>query len=123
MEIRNETRDLVLSVDAVYAKSFFSRLRGLLFSPPRDLVLVSPREDIPSSSIHMFLMKYPIDVIWVDSSMQVVDLTKSVKPSSFIRPGSWRVYRPKKPAKYVIELGKGSNLATQEGDCVRFLDV
>lgn len=121
MKLLNKSKCITLSEDAKIASSFLSRARGLLFTSPADLVLVSPREDIASSTIHMFLMSYSIDVIWVDSEKKVVDIKKNVPPFKALNPATWRTYRPKKPAKYVIELGAGSARETEEGDVLLFI--
>lgn len=120
MRIRNETKNLALSTDAKFAHSFFSRLVGLMLSPRRDLVLVSPKEDVVSSTIHMALMRYPIDVIWADSGKKIVDVAHSVPAFNLLKPVTWRTYAPKKPAKYVIELGRGNAGKTEIGDGISF---
>jgi len=51
------------------------------------------------SAIHMFFMKFPLDIIFADESKIIVDLV-SIDP--------WKTYTPIAPAKYVIELNKGS---------------
>lgn len=121
MKVYNKTRRLVLSEDACRADSFFERFKGLMFSGPSDMVLVSPRESIRESSIHMFFMRYPIDVLWVDGRGRVVDALEKVAPSSLFKPWTWRIYRPVKPAKYVIELGKGDLSETKNSDEIRFI--
>ncbi len=122
MKVVNQTRDLVLSDDAALAQSFLSRLRGLLFSGPRDLVLVSPRQDIPASTIHMLGMSFPIDVVWLDTEKAVVDVALQVPPAHPLRPATLRVYKPRRPAKYVVELGRGRATSTKIGDTVIFSD-
>lgn len=117
----NKNNDLVVSDNAGIADSFFSRFLGLMFSKPRDLVLVSPCEDVARSSIHMLFMKFPIDVLWLDSGMRVVDIKKSILPFNILKRGTWRIYRPEKPAKYVIELGKGNIGDMEKGDEIVFL--
>lgn len=120
MRIQNETKNLALSPDAKFASSFFSRLVGLMLSSRKDLILVSPKEDIISSTIHMALMRYPIDVVWADSGKNVVDVKERVPAFSLLKPTTWRTYAPKKPAKYVIELGKGKAGTTEAGDRLKF---
>ena len=121
MRISNETKSLALTTDAKFATSFFSRLLGLMLSHKRDLVLVSPKEDVVSSTIHMAFMRYSIDVIWADAEKKVVEVMHGVPPFSLLKPATWKTYAPKKPAKYVIELGKGKAGNTEIGDEIRFL--
>ena len=70
----------------------------------------------------MFLMSYPLDVAWVDRDLVVVDIKPDIKPFNPFKPSSWRIYRPRKPAKYVIELGRGSLQGTVIGDSLEFIE-
>lgn len=117
----NKTRNKVISENAEFACSLLSRAIGLMLSKRRDLVLVSPREDITSSTIHMLFMLYPIDVIWVDSENRVVDVQRNAQPFNPIKPKTWKTYKPKKAAKYVIELGVGKAGETEKEDTIGFL--
>lgn len=121
MQVLNKTRNQALSENAEPAYSLLSRARGLMLSTRRDLVLVSPREDITSSTIHMLFMLYPIDVVWTDSENRVVDVQRNVQPFNPLKPKTWKTYKPKKAAKYVIELGVGEVGKTEEGDAIDFL--
>lgn len=47
-------------------------------------------------------MKFSIDIIWLDSKFQVVDYVSDVAPESYPN-----VFKPKKPAKYVLEVNSG----------------
>ena len=69
----------------------------------------------------MFLMAYPLDVIWADDGMMVIDVQMNVLPVSPFKPRTWKTYKPKKPAKYVIELGVGSAEKTEPGDILSFI--
>lgn len=121
MIITNKTKSFVVSEDAGWAGSFLRRLRGLMFTRrPRDLVIVSPRESVLSSSIHMMFMSYPLDVVWLDSSKKVVDLRSGVQPFSLLKPSTWRIHKPGRSAKYVVELGVGELGKTEIGDELEF---
>jgi len=120
LRVLNKTRDCVLSENARYTKSFLGRLRGLLFTGKSDLVLESPKETVEHSSIHMFFMGYAIDIVWVDKQGTVVGVLKGVPPASLLKPSTFRIYRPPKPSKYVIELGKGGLCDTETGDLIEF---
>jgi uncharacterized membrane protein (UPF0127 family) len=50
-------------------------------------------------------MNFPIDVIWVGENMSVVDIKKDLEPCICIF--CCKVYKPRKEAKYVIEVNKG----------------
>ncbi len=56
------------------------------------------------NGIWMFRMKTSIDVVFVDESLNIVDIRENLRPFSFFNPLTWKIYFPKKPCKYAIEL-------------------
>ncbi len=55
----------------------------------------------PTSNRHAIWMKdmeFPIDIIWIDEDLKVIDITKNATPDSY--PA---VYRPISSARYAIE--------------------
>lgn len=106
--IINETRGISLAEKACVAKSFFSRLKGLLgkkgLQPQEGLVI------IPCSSVHCLGMKFPIDVIYVSSDHKILELVENLQPN--------RLGPVVKESKYVIELPAGTitATATSKGD-------
>jgi uncharacterized protein len=111
MSIVNTTRDTTLAADARRADSFVERGRGLMFSDPLPqgggLVIE------PCNSIHMFFMRFPLDIVFVDGQGKVVFMYKGIKP--------WRVGRIVRGAKAAIELPTGviESSQTQLGDQIR----
>jgi len=98
------------------ADSFMSRFLGLMFrnNLERGLILKLPSSrSRRGSAIHMFFMKFPLDIIFVDADKKIVDMV-SIEP--------WKTYTPKAPAKYVIEMEKGSinNFNLEIGDELDF---
>lgn len=98
------------------ADSFLSRLKGLMFKGKieRGLVLRIPEgRGRRGSGIHMFFMRIPLDVVFLDREKKVVDLV-NLKP--------WQTYNPEKPARYVLELEEGSieSSKTEIGDELDF---
>lgn len=58
-----------------------------------------------SADYHSFWMKdmiFAIDIIWIGEDKKIVDITKNAKQESY--PAS---FRPKSPAKYVLEVNAG----------------
>ena len=112
----NKSKRLEGIVRLVYCDSFATQLRGLMFRPRlfRDegLVLVGTRDSRLESSIHMFFVPFDLTVLWVNSSMKVVDkaLAKSWRP----------VYVSKKPAQYVVEIHPERWNDFEIGDEVQF---
>ena len=99
-----------------FADSFMSRFMGLMFrkDPEKGLILKLPSSrSRRGSAIHMFFMRFPLDIIFLDYDKKVVDMV-SIKP--------WKTYTPKSPAKYVIELKEGSinNYKLEIGDEMDF---
>ena len=97
----NKTKGLRLG-EVDLADSFMSRFLGLMFKNniERGLILKLPSSrSRRGSAIHMFFMKFPLDIIFADSDKKIVDMV-SIEP--------WKTYTPKAPAKYVIEMEKGT---------------
>ena len=103
MNIRDTNTGVILAENAKIADTFFSRMRGLMFTPEvRALVLAVSYPSIAGTSLHMWFMSYPIDMIWLDHGMKVVDLFASAQPWAF------RSFSPRSPALYVVECQAGT---------------
>ena len=74
------------------------RTKGLMFRS--DLAEGSGIVIKPCSSIHMFFMRIPIDVAFVDGDGKVLHICHSIRP--------WRISRVVWRAKAAIELGSGA---------------
>ena len=114
--VMNRTKSTVLGESEI-ANTFFSRLRGTMFKKElkRGLILKLPSSRSRSgSAIHMFFVRFPLDIIFADSDKKVVNVV-SIDP--------WKTYTPKKPAKYVIEMKKGTieSSGTEIGDELDFM--
>jgi len=98
----------VIAENVEVAEGFFHKTRGLMLrgSLPRNSALLMIFEKPGKHGIWMPLMRFPIDIVFLDSQRRVVGLHERVKPISF-RKKTWRVYYPEKPAKYAIELRAG----------------
>ncbi len=121
MKLVNRSKGFTISDDSNIADSLLLRVLGLMLSKPRDLVLISSKEDVVSSRIHMLFMRFPIDVIWLNSGKRVVDLHRNIKPFNPLKPDTWRIYGPRSPARYVVELGEGELGTTEIGDELDFI--
>ena len=66
----------------------------------------------PCNSIHMFFMRYPLDVIFLDREGRVLYMHEGIKP--------WRVGKPVRGARQAVELPEGTigRTATRMGDLV-----
>ena len=67
--------------------------------------------------IWMKNMKFPIDIIWLNSSHTVTDLELGVSPATYPQK-----FVNSKPAQYVLELGVGqaANLNISQGTTLKF---
>jgi uncharacterized protein len=110
MNITNQTRGTLLATRARGARSFLARGRGLMFTdalPDGEGLVIEP-----CSSIHMFFMRFPLDVLFLDREGQVLFMYNGIKP--------WRVGRHVRGARTTVELPEGtiSRTGTQVGDRV-----
>ena len=98
MKIINKTQGTILATEVEIADSILSRLVGLLnrasLSENAGLIITDCR------SIHMFFMRFAIDVIFLDRRYKVVGLVKGIKPFR-LSPYFWRAY-------YAVELPSGT---------------
>ncbi len=91
-------------------------LSGTSFLTPNDaLLMIFPYSD--TWGIWMKDMNYSIDVVWLNESFEVIHTERSMHPSSY--PDN--VYRPRKPARYVVELPEAtiSKLYLKVGDKIK----
>jgi uncharacterized protein len=109
--IANITRSTPIAFNVKIARNPWQRMKGLIGSSsfPQGEALVITR----CQSIHMFFMKFPIDVIFCDRQDKVIGLCADIKPGG-LSPVFFK-------ASYAIELPSGSIAAskTQLGDQVQ----
>jgi len=100
IRFRGLRRAEVLGFDVPVATSRLSRLLGLaLLSRERAGVgLLIPR----CRSVHTFGMRFPLDVIFLDSDGRVVDLRRAVPPGRLLRcPGAMAVLELPSPRLHI----------------------
>ena len=101
MIITNVTQNTIIASDAVLAKTFFVRLKGLLGTKKLDtgkgLVIR------PCCSIHTVGMNYDIDVVFVGSDDNVLKVVGNMPANRFALC---------RKSSYVIELPAGTIEAT-----------
>ena len=91
-----------LSNNVIVADSLFKRMKGLLGKS--EMLSGEALWIKPCMSIHTFLMKFPIDVVFVNKKNKVIAVIKKLKPNRMTR-----LY-PK--AASVLELPAGTLEAT-----------
>ena len=113
MKILNKEKGTILANNAEVAKTPFKRAVGLL-----DRKSLSIGEALiiqPCNSIHTFFMRFPIDVVFVDTENKVIRVISSLR-SFCITSVYWK-------SKFVIELPSGTlqNTSTVVGDSLEII--
>lgn len=110
MKIVNRTKNTILAEDCKAADTFWSRFLGLMGKqglPAGGGLLITP-----CNSIHMFFMKIPLDILFIDKKNCVVHLMENIRP--------WRVSPIIRNACSTIELPAGAirESRTEVGDAL-----
>jgi hypothetical protein len=87
------------------ARKPWQRMRGLL-----GRASLEPGEGMlfePAGSIHMFFMRFPIDAIFCDRELVVIDVVRDLAP--------WRT-AGRRGAKIVVEVAAGAAAGVEPGD-------
>jgi uncharacterized membrane protein (UPF0127 family) len=107
VQVRNDTRGVVLGDSVIVADSGATRRTGLLkherLAPGEGLWIV------PCEAVHTFFMKFPIDLVYIDKRRKVRKVRHAVPP--------WRMSGCL-TAKSVLELpaGTAERTGTRVGD-------
>jgi len=94
----NQTKGTELAAEVGLATSMWARFWGLMGRralPQGHGLLLRP-----SSSVHMFFMRFPIDVIFLDRENRVVRIVPALKP--------WRMALGGRGAHSALELNAGA---------------
>ena len=119
IHIRNLDNPKQTPLQIKYCDSFLCRLRGLTFHPPlsptEGLLLVYKRDSRVDTSIHMLGVSFDLAVIWINSSMQIVDK---------VLAESWHLaYAAKEEAQYILEIHPDRLDEFEIGNRVKFEDA
>lgn len=98
ISVRNETKGSIVASDVSVAASMWSRFKGLMGR--RSLGEDSGLLIRPCSSVHMFFMRFPLDVVFVDKAGVVVKIVRALKP--------YRLALGGKGAHSALELAAGA---------------
>ncbi len=112
MIILNSSKDTTIATDAKTADTFITRMVGLLKHEKLDRgegLLITH-----CNSLHMFFMKFAIDVIFIDKSNQVVGVVENIKPSRLSK-----VYW-KAASAIEVPIGVIGDSKTSVGDTIHF---
>ena len=93
----NKTTEIIeiegKEITAIKCSSFFSKFKGLMFSPKKNLLFEFSTPSKPI--IHMFFVFYPIKIYYLDEDKNILD-NITAKP--------FRIYKTKFPSKYILEI-------------------
>jgi uncharacterized protein len=107
-KILNATRQVIISENTRFARSYFQRMLGLMGR--KSLAQGEALIIDPCSSVHTHWMRFAIDVIYVNKNNIIVGIDANLKP--------WRIGKFYKHVQYVVELpaGTADNTGTLVGD-------
>ena len=89
-----------LEFDAKIANTFTKRLVGLMFKKDAKIPLlfeIPKSKNRTRSAIHTCFMRFEIVIIFIGFDNEIFEIV-NLKP--------WKIYTPKLPAKYIIEIDK-----------------
>src|SRR5271169_542128 len=92
----NRTRNTYLATHLSVAETHWSRLRGLMLKDAATFPAGDGLWIVPSRGVHTLAMRFPIDVLYLDTNKLVVHVEQNLKP--------WRVARVNMRTVSVLEL-------------------
>ena len=113
--IINKTKERVITHNLKVVSSVFGKAIGLMFHKRiKDFGLVFEFGSEKKVSLHNFFVFFPIDLVFLDSKWEVVELKERFMP--------FTLYIPKEKARYIIELPAGTirQTGTELGDIINF---
>lgn len=101
--------------------TFLGRTKGLMFRDEGRILLEFPFQG--RYGVWMPFMKFSIDVAYISKEGKVVDLREEVPPMG-LSPSTWKIYRPSKMCKYILEVESGvlGEKGLSKGTEVKFVD-
>ena len=114
----NSTRETILCARVEDAGGLAGQSRGLLgrdaLEPDQGMLFVRGRFE-PFMWMHMFFMRFPIDIVFLDRDGKVIRINPALRP--------WRLSSIVFGARKALELASGAaaRSATQVGDTIAFL--
>jgi hypothetical protein len=110
IEVVNTTRSCILAARCELARTFWKRFLGLMGRA--SLASDSGLLIYPENSIHMFFMRFPIDVLFVNKQDQVIDLREAMPPNRSVATVWGARYVIELPAQVIAQTGtaKGDQL-------------
>lgn len=101
----NRTREAYLATQLAVADTHWTRLRGLLGRSHDDFRNGSGLWIVPCHGVHTLGMAFPIDVLYLDRNLTVIDIQSQLQP--------WRLAPVRRRATSVLELPSQTALETK----------
>jgi uncharacterized membrane protein (UPF0127 family) len=101
----NRSKQTVLASEVELADTSWTRMKGLLGQTSADFPSGKGLWITPSQGVHTIGMKFPIDVVYLDSGYRVIHVSHSLAP--------FRIAALKLRARSVIELPAGTLAQTR----------
>lgn len=92
----NQSRQTSVATKLAVADTHWTRLRGLLGLRSDDFRNGSGLWILPCHGVHTLGMSFPIDVLYLDKTMKVIEIQQNLKP--------WRFAPVRRHASSVLEL-------------------
>ena len=91
----------VIAKKIEFARTIFRKTLGLMFRKdiPTDCAMIFVFEKPSSVGIHMFFMRFPIDVLFLNEEKKIAGL---------FRLNPWTGYKAMKGIRYVVEMKAGT---------------
>ena len=109
--IYNYTKQTIIAEEYKLCESIFSKIRGQMFRKKIiPMVFVFNKEQ--RIDLHSWFVKEPIDIIYINSAWEVVEMVHEFMPR--------KIHKPKKKAMYVLEMPAGTiaQTDTEVGDVI-----
>jgi uncharacterized membrane protein (UPF0127 family) len=92
----NKTRQSFLATEMRVADTHWTRLRGLMATGPEEFGFGQALWVVPCHGVHTWLMRFSIDVVYLDADHVVVHVEENLRP--------WHFAPVRMDAKTVLEL-------------------
>lgn len=86
-------------IEVEVASNIFERMKGLSFREEGKMLFKFPQK--VRSGLDMVFLSVPLQMIFIGSNREVLEVQRA-EPWT-LNPRTWKIYRPKKPYKYVLE--------------------
>ena len=123
VRVENQTRGTILATRCEIADNILTRVRGLLGRAGLEEGAALWIEPCPS--VHMFGMKFAIDVLFVSRDGRVVDWTENLAPGAYYVAKAWENETEKIKAHIALELPAGTlqDMEIERGDLIKHREI